>query len=324
MDPKTAEFLVFTVFNAACLAAGYAARRRGWVKEAFSRRLHFFTVSGAWALVSLLSVWAMPMRAQGLWILAVVPATMIGGAMLSIPIAKAAGCSRQAVGVIAISSGLGNLGFACGAYLCYCLLEPRAEALAYGIAIVTVMQIAAVPIIYPIARRYGEHHDDDVPFARLVVDSFLDLRAMALYAAIAGLALAALGAPPPWWVWESGTMTVLFYIGAFGAFFGIGMSVRLGDARRYLKEHIILAGIKFIAFPLMTLLLLALIDLTPLPLDELLYDVFVIEAFMPTALLAVMISNLFHLDIRMASMVWLWNSVLFIIGPLPVILWWLS
>lgn len=322
MDAKTTEFLVFTAFNAVCLAAGYVARHRGWLNEHFSHRLHFITVVGVWALVSLLSIWAMPMQMQNLWILAVTPMLVFGGAMLGLGAAKLAGCSRQAMGVMAIASGLGNLGFTAGAYLSYCLLEPRTDALSYGIAMVTVMQVAAVPILYPIARHYGQHRADDQSMTQLVIHSFLDLRAMALYAAIVGLGLAWSPMDPPKWVWDQNIMTSLFYLGAFGALFGIGMKVRLGDVRRYLKEHFILTAIKFIAFPLMTWLILALIDLTPLPLDRTLSQVFTLEAFMPTGLLTVMLANLFHLDTRLASMAWLWNSALFVIGPLPLILWW--
>jgi predicted permease len=60
------------------------------------------------------------------------------------------------------------------------------------------------------------------------------------------------------------------------------------------------------------------------PLAPLGQKVVLVEAFMPVAIQAVMIANLFHLDGRMASTLWLVNTVLFALVPLPVLVWWLS
>ena len=46
-----------------------------------------------------------------------------------------------------------------------------------------------------------------------------------------------------------------------------------------------------------------------------------IETVMPGGIIMVMLANLFHLDTRMASVTWMWNTLLFLVVPLPVILW---
>ena len=43
---------------------------------------------------------------------------------------------------------------------------------------------------------------------------------------------------------------------------------------------------------------------------------------MPAGIIMVMLANLFGLDARMASVLWMWNTVMFLAIPLGVILWW--
>ena len=47
-----------------------------------------------------------------------------------------------------------------------------------------------------------------------------------------------------------------------------------------------------------------------------------IQAFTPSALNLVIVSNLFHLDARLASVLWLWNTVIFCVVCLPLLIWW--
>ena len=145
---------------------------------------------------------------------------------------------------------------------------------------------------------------------------------MPLYAAVAGLVLGALEVPRAAFLTTPLFLNAIIYLGAAGAVVGIGMRLRLGDALRYPIENLALAIMRFTMLPVATLGLVALIGLTPIPLTSPLREVAIIEAFMPTALLTVMLSNIFHLDTRLASSAWLVNTVAFVVVPLPVLLWW--
>ena len=123
---------------------------------------------------------------------------------------------------------------------------------------------------------------------------------------------------------EYKTLDVLFYLGGFGGYFGIGLRLRLGDVRKYLREHVLLAAVKFAGIPLLSVGILAVVNLTPVPLSTLGQNVVVVEAFMPMAIQGVMIANLFHLDGRMASTLWLVNTVLFVLIPMPILIFWLG
>ena len=327
MDP-TVQFTVFCVFNAVCLAAGYGARRRGLLGEHTARPIHFITVSFVWGAVALLSLWKLPPQEANLWLVAIEPLLVAVPAFAVVPIARRMGCDNKQTGVIATAAGLGNLGFTLGAYLCYTLLGDSAgqgdAALAYAVAQVNLMAMSGVLMMYPLARHFGGQHTDDRSITRLIVTSFFDLRAMMVHCAIVGVVLAYLEVPYPAVIDDYKTIDVLFYLGGFGGYFGIGLRLRLGDARKYLREHALLAAVKFAGIPLLSLGILAAINLTPVPLASLGQRVVVVEAFMPVAIQGVMIANLFHLDGRMASTLWLVNTVLFVLLPLPALVLWLG
>jgi predicted permease len=328
MDPRTIQFIAFCVFNALCLAGGYAARRRGLMGEHVARPMHLLTVSFIWGGVALLSIWRLPPEKANLWLIAIEPLLVVIPAFAMIPVARWMGCDDKQTGVLATSAGLGNLGFTLGAYLCYTLLGgPGGDgdaALAYAVAQVNLMAMAGVLALYPLARHFGEQPTDGISMARLIVTSFLDLRALMVHCAILGCVLAYTGVPYPGVLDRLHTITILFYLGGFGGYFAIGLRLRLGDTRRYLKEHALLAAVKFAGIPLLSLGLLALVNLTPAPLAPLGQKVVLVEAFMPIAIQSVMIANLFHLDGRMASTLWLVNTALFVTLPLPALVWWLS
>ncbi|MEZ6191170.1 MAG: hypothetical protein R3C45_07740 [Phycisphaerales bacterium] len=328
MDPRTLQFTIFCLFNALSLVAGYAARRKNLLGEHTARPIHFVTVSFIWGGVALLSIWRLPPDRANLWLLAIEPLLVAIPAFGVIPIARWMGCNNNQTGVIATSAGLANLGFTLGAYLCYTLLghEPGQgeAALAYAVAQVNLMAMSGVLMLYPLARHFGEAGVGDQSVLRLVVTSFLDLRALMVHCAIVGVVLAYTSVPFPKFIDELHVIDVLFYLGGFGGYFAIGLRLRLGDTRQYLREHALLAAVKFAGLPLLSLGILALVNLTAAPLSPLGQKVVLVEAFMPVAIQSVMIANLFHLDGRMASTLWLVNTVLFAVVPLPVLVWWLS
>ncbi|MEM0914430.1 MAG: hypothetical protein AAGK09_07445 [Planctomycetota bacterium] len=330
MDPATFKFLVFTVFNAATLVAGYVAFHRGWLSQAFSRRLHVFTVVVLWAAMSFLCVWSVPLSWSSLW-LAVFPTVLIPvGVVSALGVGWILRLPRMSLAVAMVSAGLSNTGFTLGSYLCYCLLDDGhgagAAALAMGVAMVTVMQVSAIAMLYPLASHFGTAEDRRDVWRRVLL-SFWDVRAMPLYAGAAGLTLNVLGGSSvpmlaaPSGLLDTGWVQALIYAGAFGAMFGVGMNMHPWEALRAWRDQVTLAVVKFAVFPLATLGLLWLTMLTWLPAEGLMAEMLWIEAFMPTGLIGVMIANMFHLDARLSANLWLVNTVAFLVVPLPVLIW---
>lgn len=321
MDP-TFKFLIFAAFSMASLWAGYVCRKRGVVHEEASRSIHFHTIAWVWSLVSLLSLWRAPLAERDLG-LVIMQVVIVGAAGFgAIPIARLFGRRRDAVGVLAVAAAGGNLGFTLGAYLCYSLLDDPLRALGYAIAYVSVMQIAAVVLTYPIARHFGEGGlGAGESLGKLMLRNLFDLRSMPLYGALAGQLLGMNSVALPGVVERYAVMDVLFYLGSFGGYFGIGLRMRLGDSHRYIPEHAILAGMKFIFIPVLTVALVLMLSRTRLALDPIARDVVLVQSCMPTAIQTVMLANLFGMNSRMASVLWLWSLLLFFVIPLPVVMW---
>jgi predicted permease len=274
-----------------------------------------------WSPISLVSFWQLPLEPAVLAMMALQPAIMLLGWAGAAWTGRALGLPRQQVGVLVICAALSNQGFTLGAYLVYCLFEPAMLAMSYAIAFVTAMQVFMVIIFYPVAKHYGPG-DVDQPMARLVLSSFVDVRAMPLYMAVVGLMLNVLGPAIPAWVNESPLLNVGFFIGAAGSYIGIGLRLRLADTLRHVPHHVVLGVVKLGLMPAGTLAMVWALGRTPLALPPLMADVVIISSVCPTAIASVIISNLFHLDARLASVLWLVNTAAFCVLPLPLILMW--
>lgn len=343
MDPKTLEFVAFALFSVAAFGVGYTARVRGWVHEDFSRRLHLFTLVVPWSLVILLSLWQSPPGLRAAWLAAIEPVLVILPTLLMIPAARWLGFDRRQAAVLAIAAGLTNIGFTLGGFIAYsvltdaALLPPRIDgagmtpgqrsaaasdaALSYAVSQVTVMSVLAVVVMYPLALRMSGAAAGGRSIRRLMWKSFVDVRAAQLYAAVGGALLGWFGPELPSAVEKGPLLDVLMFIGAGGAYAGIGMRLHVGHSLRQVKAHALLTAFQFLLLPVLTLGVIVVLRMIGQPQPPLSERVLLINAFMATAIQSVMIANLFHLDTRLASGLWVVNTLLCLLVPLPVIVW---
>ena len=318
MEARTLRFLLFVAFSMGCFALGYAARRRGWARPEWSRPMHHHTLVWLWSPVTLLSFWGLPLEDEAIDLAVLTlsqPVLMVGAATVMALMAMALRLPRAQRGPLVLAAALSNHGFTLGAYLCYALLEPPDTALRYGIAFVTSMQLFMILLFYPVAYHYGPHTGSSL--GRIIGESFITVRAMPLYLAVIGIALNLGGVSfPGQFIADWHVMDVLFFTGAIGSYGGIGLLMRFGDTWGALRLHVMLAFVQFLVHPLLTLGLIVLLPAMGVPLNPLPRDVMWIESFTPAALNAVMVSNIFHLDARLASVLWLWNTAIFCAVPL--------
>jgi hypothetical protein len=315
-------FLVFVAFSLLCFAAGYTARRRGWAPERWSRPMHLHTIVWLWSPVTLLAFWGLGTGAATdvVTLMLAQPVLMVGPAAVMAMTVALLGFRREQRGVMTLAAALSNHGFTLGSYLCYALLSPSDDALRYGIAYVTSMQVFMVLIFYPVAAHYAPGGGRGL--GRLMIESFITVRAAPLYMAVVGLTLKLLHVEYPaaaiarWHV-----MDVLFFAGAAGANLGIGLRFRFGDTWHTLHLHGLLAVVQFLVHPLMAGGAIAGMTMAGYAPSELVRNVMLIEACIPTALNTVIVSNLFHLDARLAASLWLWNTLGFCVVMLPIVLW---
>ncbi|MGB0767916.1 MAG: AEC family transporter [Phycisphaeraceae bacterium] len=342
MDPRT-EFFALVVVSALSIAAGYLARARGILHEDVSRKVHWVTIVILWSSAGFFALWNLEPKIANLWVLAIEPLLVVIPAFLIIPLAKAIRLKRNQIGVLALAAGLRNSGFALGAFLAYAILpvgdllrqeagpdgvlSPKRanalsiSALAYGLLIVMTMSMAVVIFLFPMVQHFAGDGEDQTPIGRIIYKSFVDWKAMLFYSSAAGIALAYSPIDCPAIVHDWYILKVLIFVGSAAAYFGIGMRLHFDQLRPHIKSHAILAGVKFVATPILTLgLLLIARNLGNAPPPPLLDQTFVLIAFMPTAIQTVIVANLFHLDARMAGSVWIVNTLAFICVVLPTIL----
>ena len=341
MDPKTLQFVAFAVFSLTAFSLGYTARVRRWVHEDFSRKLHLLTLVGPWSLVMLLSLWQSPPGPEALWLVVIEPVLVIVPALVMVPVARKLGFDRKQAAVLAISAGLCNIGFTLGGFIAYSVLTDPAllppwidasgmseaakskatadAALSYAIAQVTVMSVVAVLVMYPLALKMGGEADDGRSVGKLMWDSFVDVRAAQLYAAVIGSLLGWFGPGFPEVVSDYRLLDVMMFAGAAGAYGGIGMRLHVGHSLRQVKAHALLGTFRFAVVPILTLLLIGGLRLIGQEQSAVGERVLLINAFMATAIQSVMIANLFHLDTKLASGLWVVNTAVCLVLPLPVL-----
>ncbi len=85
--------------------------------------------------------------------------------------------------------------------------------------------------------------------------------------------------------------------------------------------HIKLAMVKFCLAPLLFLVLLCVARYFLPSLPQMAQQVVMVQSFMPAAIFSVVIANLFGLNARLASTLFLVNTVVFLVIILPVLVY---
>ncbi|MEM6750172.1 MAG: AEC family transporter [Planctomycetota bacterium] len=338
MSGPLLSLAVFLAFAAGSTVVGWLYRTRGWGPESVSRQVHWFTVVVLWTATLMLVLWRDPPGVSTAWLLLLEPVALAGPALLVLWLGSRWMKDRSALGVLVIGAGLGNTGLTLGMLVCHAVFDtptpglsaqltegeaadPGRAARSYAAALVSVMVVSGIAVLYPIAHRLSPESRAGGGALRLVLRSLADVRAMPLAGAAAGVGLGHAGPSYPAWLDAVHAIDVLVFLGGFGAYFGIGARLRVGDLWRRPELHVATTLIRFGLAPLVALVAVMLAWQAPAPPSALLGRVLVVEAAMPLAIQAVVIPNLFGLDARLASALWVLNTLLYCVVLLPVILW---
>ena len=219
--------------------------------------------------------------------------------------------------LFALAGGVGNNGFTMGAFVLYLLYGEPGMALA-NVYILLFMPVVVL-VMYPLARRHSGARPQE-SLARLVLRNLLDWRSIGLPAVVAAMALSALEVPRPAWIASWRVVDILVYVFTPLAFFGIGLRLHLS---RVLPLWRMIGGLALVRFPLAALAAVALAAATrwtPWPIEELRWNVYVIEGFVPSSVTMVAVANMFDLHPREASVLFVANTAMYLVLVLPVIL----
>lgn len=313
------KFILTAGLIAVSMLAGYVVRKRtDWPCDRMARWLMTFVGVFGYTSVSFLSIWKLHPVAADAWLPSLGGLHVLLMTVLGLAAARLAGRPRGEVGLFSIASGSGNNGFTMGGFIIFLLFGES------GLGLVTMYSLMWTPMIvllaYPIARHCASEKPTE-SLGRLMLQNILDWRSIGLPITLVGLALAMAGVPRPEVIDRLNIVDVLVFTITPMAYFGIGLRLHVADVLAMRKTLAGLAVMRFVVALGVGLALAAMTSLTPWPLTGMSRDVFIIEAFVPTAVTMVAVANMFHLLPRQASVLFVVNTMMYLAVVLPVVFW---
>jgi len=215
---------------------------------------------------------------------------------------------KNSHGTFVITASLSNHGFTLGGYICYLLLGEQGLALSYIFLLYFVFYLFL--FIFPYAR-WIQASEEQTSTRQLIMNSLINVRNIPLYTTLFALLLKQCQMTRP-----AIDMPIEYFllISISIYYFSLGLTYTLSKNISNTESHIALILIKFIISPLLALILTWF-----LPLNTSMQSVVIIESFMPVAILSVVVAIIFDLDTRMASNMFVWNTIFFLIFVFPLI-----
>ncbi len=297
-------------------AGGYAARRLRLMRERSSRPMMTWVMVFGYSSIALLTIWQLKLRWQDIW-LPLLGALHVGVmAAVGLAAGRALFSERRRRGLLAIACAVGNVGPTMGGLVVYLLYDVEGLGLAnvYGLMFTPV----TVLLLYPIAKA---HQSEGEPLARVMVRSLLDWRSVALPIALLGVVLSVAGVPYPSVLRRIHLVDVLVFVVTAMAYFAIGLRLYVGYALTLKAMIATVSVVRFGVGLAVGLALYAVTRLTPWPLECTAMNVFIIEAFVPTAVSTVAVADMFRLRPRLASIVFVTNTTAYLVIILPLVVW---
>ncbi|HUT57789.1 MAG TPA: hypothetical protein VNA25_08040 [Phycisphaerae bacterium] len=318
MSPELNFFITVALIAAATLA-GYLARRLRWAPEKAAEPLMTFVLVGGYSSVGFLSIWALRrLDASAAWLPALGAVQVLVMLAACIAIGRLLFADRTEAGLFGVASGMGNNSFTMGAFIVYRIYG------AEGLGLANIFCLMWTPLVvlalYPVARAFSTRRPEGT-LGRLIFRSIFNWRSVGLPLAAVALVLSARGVPYPRVLHDAHVVDILMFTITPVAFFSIGLRLHLGSVWRYRKSILWLAVTRFGLAAGVGLALAVATRLTPWPLAGLGWNVFLIQAFVPTAVTMVVLANMFHLHPGQASVLFVVNSAMYLAIVLPVVMW---
>lgn len=297
------KFIIFQSLIILPFIAGTLMRKAFADTSAVSKRVIAVNLALLEPPAILWSIWGLELHRDLAYLplagLAIVTAGFLLG-MATLPLIGLSGAARK---TYLISSSLANHGFTMGGFICYLFLKET------GLGLSSIFIIYFMPYTFMIIFTYARMGPGRLPLRSL--GEFLTGRQnMPLYAALAALILQFLDIPRPdidppvdFLIMAS---IVLYY-------WTLGLTFSFKDVFPLGREHAALAAIKFLAVPGLAFLALRIAGL-----EREVSTVIQIQSFMPAAIYSVVTAVLFDLDARLASSMFVVNTLIFILIVFPV------
>lgn len=286
------------------LAVGYLSRKRRWLPEKLSANITRWTMTWVQPVLLALMIWGL--EAPG-WRTALLPLMLTALIAIAWPIGAFAsrlmGLPNDQAGFVTLSFMFSNMGLTYGAFVCYILLGEQ------GAALGMIWCIAFMPMFYTlgfiVARRFG--HDTPQPIGETIITTLREpeSRNPLLGFAVGGL-LYAVGPLRPEGAGDVVDLLVPLSTGIY--LFAIGLSLRLTSVVTYWRECLAIGWMKFVLTPALGLAMAWLAGFFAME-DHTLLKVVFIQSSTPTAIMGLILAQLFDLDQHLANAAWITTNV---------------
>ncbi len=306
----TETFILFQVIIIVFFLSGAKVRQKYSAATGLSKRLININLIFIEPFIVFWSVWGLQLNLD-LMVLPLAGSLLtIVGAFTGIIVIQKIRLEKIRKATFLICAGLSNHGFTMGGFLCYLLFGEK------GLAMSSIFIAYFMPLIFlfvfPFARSAGWSENEIPSCLNRLKTFFLNLQNMPLYALLVVVTFKLTGLERP--LVHLSLEPILFIsVGLY--YFSLGSNFELLDIRTAFKENILLAGIKFLVIPFV-----AFLGLKWLPLDVVVKQVIMIESTMPVAVYSVVCAILFDLDSRLASGLFVTNTLIFLILVIPLVM----
>ncbi len=286
------------------LALGYLARKVGLLPEELSPRISREAMIWLQPVLLVLLIWGL--EAPG-WRTALLP-VMAGAIMVLMwpiggAVARLMDVPRPQAGSMVASCMFSNLGLTYGAFICYVLLGEQ------GAALGMIWCMAFLPVFYTVgfimARRYGQEASQSIRETILDTMREPESRNPLLGFALGGVLYALVPERPPV---TTQIVDVLVPLSTAVYLFAIGLSLRLTSVVTYWRECVAIGSVKFLLTPAIGLALAWLVGYWAID-DSALLQVTFIQSATPTAIMGLILAQLFDLDEQLTNAAWLTTNV---------------
>lgn len=286
------------------LVIGYLARKLGLAPVSLSPRITRTTMTWVQPVLVALLIWGLEAPGWRTALLPVLAATlMLVMWPVGAGIARLQGLARPQAGSMVASCMFSNLGLTFGAFICYVLLGEQ------GAALGMIWCIAFMPMLFGVgfvvARLYGGEAQQSL--RHTVRDILRDpaSRNPLLGFAVGGvLHLLAPERPPV----GAQVVDLLVPLSTGIYLFAIGLSLRLTSVVTYWRECLTIGSVKFVLTPVAGLALAWLVGYAAME-DRALLQVVFIQSATPTAIMGLVLAQIFDLDEQLANAAWLTTNI---------------
>jgi len=208
--------------------------------------------------------------------------------------------------VYVICSSLANHGFTMGGFLCYLFAGEQ------GLALSAIFLAYFIPYTFLFIFPYaGIQQKSEIFKWRFVMDFLFTRRNLPIYAVFSALLIKSMGIERPQVFFP---LDILLIISVSLYYFTLGINFKISDLNPLGWKQLLLAIQKFVILPTITYLALRQFGFS----NEIKL-VILLQSFMPVAIYAVIAAVMFDLDTRLASSLFVVNSVFFLAVVLPIL-----